>query len=78
MGQVFGFQRAWLMFNWILVPLGRPHGQAVFWSVRQIEVQMGRFLVESERYAWARELRILLETRIVNKKYFLSTEERTP
>lgn len=60
--QTYTFQRAWVMLDWSESPIrGRPSRLAL--RLHGKEVEIGRFLVESERQALAKELRILLSSR---------------
>jgi uncharacterized membrane protein len=57
--QTYKFQRAWVMIDWMQSPIrGRPSRLAL--KLHGKEVEIGRFLVESERQALARELKVLL------------------
>jgi uncharacterized membrane protein len=57
--QIYRFQRAWVRLNWSRSPIrGRPSRLVLHLHGKEVEV--GRFLVESERQALARELRTLL------------------
>ncbi len=57
--QTYQFQRAWVMLDWMQSPIqGRPSRLAL--KLHGKEVEIGRFLVESERQALARELKVLL------------------
>lgn len=61
----FLFQRAWVMLNWRPSPIrGRPSRLAL--RLHGKEVEIGSFLVESERVALARELKILLGSGLLN------------
>lgn len=56
------FQRAWVMLQWRKSPIrGRPSRLSLRLHSREVEV--GRFLVEAEREALARELKTLLAAR---------------
>ncbi len=56
------FQRAWVMLQWRKSPIrGRPSRLCLRLHGREVEV--GRFLVEAEREALARELKTLLAAR---------------
>lgn len=60
--QTYQFQRAWVRLDWIESPIrGRPSRLSL--RLHGKEVEIGRFLVESERQALARELRVLLSSR---------------
>ncbi|MDD5033591.1 MAG: DUF2244 domain-containing protein [Methylococcaceae bacterium] len=60
--QTYKFQRAWVMLNWVQSPIrGRPSRLSL--RLHGKEVEIGRFLVESERQTLARELKILLASR---------------
>ena len=60
--QTHEFQRAWVMLNWIQSPIrGRP--SRLSFRLHGKEVEIGRFLVESERQALAKELKDLLNSR---------------
>jgi uncharacterized membrane protein len=60
--QTYRFQRAWVMIDWIESPIrGRPSRLAL--RLHGKEVEIGRFLVEAERRALARELKALLSSR---------------
>jgi len=60
--QTYKFQRAWVMLDWRESPVrGRPSRLAL--RLHGKEVEIGGFLVESERRALARELRLLLTSR---------------
>ncbi len=59
--QTYKFQRAWVMLHWIQSPIrGRPSRLTL--SLHGKEVEIGRFLVESERQVLARELKFLLSS----------------
>ena len=61
-GQAYQFQRAWVRLAWIEPrALGRPSRLSL--QLHGLEVEIGRFLVESERRALARELKVLLSSR---------------
>ena len=60
--KTYRFQRAWVTLDWSESPIrGRPSRLAL--RLHGNEVEIGRFLVESERQALARELRFLLSSR---------------
>lgn len=60
--QTYKFHRAWVMLDWIQSPVrGRPSRLSL--RLHGKEVEIGRFLVESERQDLARELKILLGSR---------------
>lgn len=60
--QTYQFRRAWVMLNWIKSPVrGRPSRLSL--RVHGTEVEVGRFLVESERQALAHELKAMLGSR---------------
>jgi len=59
--QTYKFQRAWVMLDWMQSPIrGRPSRLAL--RLHGKEVEIGRFLVESERQALAKELKVLLSS----------------
>ncbi len=59
--QSYTFQRAWVTLAWIEPPIrGRPSRLAL--RLHGKEVEIGRFLVESERQALAKDLKILLSS----------------
>ena len=59
--QTYKFQRAWVMLDWIQSPIrGRPSRLTL--RLHGKEVELGRFLVESERQVLARELKFLLSS----------------
>jgi uncharacterized membrane protein len=61
-GETYKFQRAWVKLAWNQPQaLGRPSRLAL--SLHGKEVEIGRFLVESERQALAKELRLMLGSR---------------
>ena len=63
--QTYKFQRAWVMLHWMQSPIrGRPSRLAL--RLHGKEVEIGRFLVESERQALAKELKGLLSCRLLN------------
>jgi uncharacterized membrane protein len=60
--QTYKFQRAWVVLDWIESPIrGRPSRLSL--RLHGKEVEIGRFLVESEREALARELKVMLGSR---------------
>ncbi len=60
--QVYRFQRAWVMLNCVQSPIkGRPSRLSL--RLHGKEVEIGRFLLEPERQALARELKVLLNSR---------------
>ena len=60
--QTYRFQRAWVTLDWSESTVrGRPSRLSL--RLHGKEVEIGRFLVESERQALARQLRILLSSR---------------
>lgn len=60
--QTYSFQRAWVMLCWKRSPIrGRPSRLSL--RLHGKEVEIGRFLVESERQALAQELKTLLGSR---------------
>jgi uncharacterized membrane protein len=60
--QTYDFQRAWVMLRWTRSPIrGRPSRLSL--RLHGKEVEIGRFLVESERQALARKLKTLLGSR---------------
>jgi uncharacterized membrane protein len=62
LGQTYQFQRAWVRLAWNKPQaLGRPSRLAL--SLHGKEVEIGRFLVESERQALAKELKLMLGSR---------------
>lgn len=59
--QTYKFQRAWVMLNWMQSPVrGRPSRLTL--RLHGKEVEIGQFLVESERQALARQLKVLLNS----------------
>ena len=59
--QTYQFQRAWVMLDWMQSPIrGRPSRLTL--RLHGKEVEIGRFLVESERQVLARELKVLLSS----------------
>ena len=59
--ETYKFQRAWVMLDWVQSPIrGRP--SRVTLRLHGKEVELGRFLVESERQDLARELKFLLSS----------------
>lgn len=62
LGQTHKFQRAWVMLDWAEPPVkGWPSRLSLRLHGKEIEI--GRFLVESERRALAKELKALLGSR---------------
>lgn len=60
--QIYQFQRAWVRLAWVESPIrGRP--SRLSFSLHGKEVEIGRFLVESERRALAKDLKVLLGSR---------------
>ena len=59
--QTYKFQRAWVMLDCIQSPI-RGHPSRVTLRLHGKEVELGRFLVESERQVLARELKFLLSS----------------
>ncbi len=60
--QVYKFQRAWVMLNCVPSPIrGRPSRLSLRLHGREVEI--GRFLLEPERQALAKELKVLLNSR---------------
>ena len=57
--QTFRFQRAWLSLDWIKPPINGYPSRLSFRSHGK-EIEVGRFLMESEREALARELQKIL------------------
>ncbi|MFM8331877.1 MAG: DUF2244 domain-containing protein [Candidatus Methylumidiphilus sp.] len=62
LGQTVKFQRAWVTLNWAKSPIN-GHPSRLSLRLHGREVEIGRFLAESERQALAKELRILLGSR---------------
>jgi uncharacterized membrane protein len=59
--QTYTFQRAWVRLNWTPSPIrGRPSRLTL--RLHGKEVEIGRFLVESERQSLAKELKVLLSS----------------
>lgn len=61
-GQTYKFQRAWVRLDWA-EPQVRGWPSRLSLRLHGKEVEIGRFLVESERRALAKELRALLGSR---------------
>ncbi len=60
--QIYQFQRAWVMLNCAQSPVkGRP--SRLSFRLHGREVEIGRFLLEPERQALAKELKALLNSR---------------
>ncbi len=60
--QVYKFQRAWVTLNWVQSPIrGRPSRLSL--RLHGNEVEIGQFLVEPERQALAKQLKVLLNSR---------------
>ena len=57
--EVYTFQRAWVMLDWVK-PKVEGHPSSLFLRLHGKAHEIGRFLVESEREALARELRQIL------------------
>jgi uncharacterized membrane protein len=60
--QTYKFQRAWVRLDWAEPP-ARGWPSRLSLSLHGNEVEIGRFLVESERQALAKELKVLLSSR---------------
>jgi len=60
--QTYKFQRAWVMLNWIESPIrGQPSRLSL--RLHGKEVEIGCFLLEAERQALVKELRVMLGSR---------------
>jgi uncharacterized membrane protein len=57
--QTFHFQRAWIALDWVKSPINGYPSRLSFRSHGK-EIEVGRFLMESEREALARELQKIL------------------
>ncbi len=60
--QTYKFQRAWVTLNWVESPI-RGRASRLSLRLHGKEVEIGRFLVESERQALAKDLKVLLSSR---------------
>lgn len=59
--QSYRFQRAWVKLDWLRAPVA-GHPSRLAFRLHGKHVEFGRFLVESERVALARELQRILSS----------------